>query len=147
MITKNNFLNEVYKLILLIGYSFLFIYKKARKTYRKIQKKLHLTGTKRKIIAGCLLVIFIIFTSLIIVKPANADAKTVSEGLETISYKYFQKYYVKSGDTLWDIAEEYRYEETITEYIEDVCRINHLKFDNIVEGQMIIIPFYSSELL
>lgn len=144
MKTKNNYLNELYKIVLLLGYTFLFIYKKARKSIRRFKRTHSLNASKNRIIAGALLMLVISFTAIIIFRPASADAKSIHEENH---YKYFQKYYVEKGDTLWDIANEHKYNETTKEYIEDVCRINHIKSDDIYEGQMIVIPYYSTEIL
>lgn len=63
-------------------------------------------------------------------------------------YKYYTSYEVKSGDTLWSIAEEYSGNgayDRITDYIDEVCSINHLPSDTIYAGNKICIPYYSSE--
>ena len=54
---------------------------------------------------------------------------------------------VSSGDTLWDIAKEYRTEEysDISSYIAEVREINHLSSNQITDGMYLCIPYYSEE--
>lgn len=69
---------------------------------------------------------------------------------EDISYKYYKSISVDAGDTLWDYAELYadeNYYDTYSSYIKEVKDINHLKNDNIVYGQFIILPYYSNEFV
>ena len=51
------------------------------------------------------------------------------------------------GDTLWDIAKEYRTEEysDISSYIAEVREINHLSSNQITDGMYLCIPYYSEE--
>ena len=71
-----------------------------------------------------------------------------STDTDDISYKYFTNIQVDAGDTLWSIADEYAYGEHYAsnkEYIAEVKRINKLIGDDIIAGQYLIIPYYSSE--
>ncbi len=64
-------------------------------------------------------------------------------------FKYFTQYFVEAGDTLWEIADEYidyDYYKNKKTYLEEVRNINHLSSDEeIYSGQMLILPYYSSE--
>ena len=69
---------------------------------------------------------------------------------EDISYKYYKSIAVGAGDTLWDYARLYADEnhyDTYNSYIKEVKDINHLKDDNIVYGQYIVLPYYSNEFV
>lgn len=69
---------------------------------------------------------------------------------EEIQYKYYKSIVVESGDTLWNLAEEYGVLEhygSHQEYIDEVMRMNGLSDDQITAGQYIIIPYYSSEFV
>ena len=61
--------------------------------------------------------------------------------------KYYTSIRVSSGDTLWDIAKEYRTEEysDISSYIAEVREINHLSSNQITDGMYLCIPYYSEE--
>ena len=63
------------------------------------------------------------------------------------TYKYYTSIQVESGDTLWEIAEEYRTEEyeDINSYIEEVKEINHLTSSHITDGMYLCIPYYTTE--
>ena len=69
---------------------------------------------------------------------------------EEIQYKYYKSIVVESGDTLWNLAEEYSALEhygSHQEYIDEVIRMNGLSDDKITTGQYIIIPYFSSEFV
>ncbi len=64
-------------------------------------------------------------------------------------FKYYTSVTVKSGDTLWNLADEYvdyNYYKDKNKYIAEVKSINHLD-DNctITAGQSLIVPYYSDE--
>ena len=56
------------------------------------------------------------------------------------TYKYYTSIQVESGDTLWEIAEEYR-----TEEYEDMKENNHLTSSHITDGMYLCIPYYTTE--
>lgn len=69
---------------------------------------------------------------------------------EEIQYKYYKSIVVESGDTLWNLAEEYgvlKHYGSHQEYIDEVMQMNGLSDDKITAGQYIIIPYYSSEFV
>ena len=68
--------------------------------------------------------------------PSDVEAATVQE-------KYYTSIRVKSGDTLWSLAEEYgaRYQDYDV-FIKEVQNINHLDGDKITYGAYLFIPVY-----
>lgn len=69
---------------------------------------------------------------------------------DEIQYKYYKSIIIETGDTLWDLAEEYgtsEYYGSHQEYINEVMRMNGLSDDRITAGQYIIIPYYRSEFV
>ena len=49
--------------------------------------------------------------------------------------------YVAAGDTMWDIAGEYRcVDEDIREVVERICEVNNLPKGNLYAGQIIQVP-------
>lgn len=69
---------------------------------------------------------------------------------KAVSYKYYKSIAVGAGDTLWDYAQRYadeNYYDTYDSYISEVKDINHLKDDNIIYGQHIILPYFSNEFV
>ena len=68
--------------------------------------------------------------------------------LEQMRFKYYTKITVEAGETLTDIAHKYYSEdfESIEEYMNEVCSINHLKdSERLYAGTDIIVPYYSAE--
>ncbi len=65
------------------------------------------------------------------------------------TYKYYTSIRIESGDTLWDIANEYVSDEYAdkNEYMNEVCEINHISADEIHAGQYIVVPYYSADVL
>jgi hypothetical protein len=59
--------------------------------------------------------------------------------------KYFTTIQVESGDTLWEIADEYMTPEyaSIADYMDEVRTINHISEDDITAGCYITIPYYA----
>lgn len=66
-------------------------------------------------------------------------------------FKYYTSVTVEAGESLWDIADEYIDYDIYTSknyYISEVKSINHLNEEGtIVEGQMLIVPYYSAEFV
>nr|WP_315019635.1 LysM peptidoglycan-binding domain-containing protein [uncultured Aminipila sp.] len=51
---------------------------------------------------------------------------------------------IQSGDSLWNIACEYRPSHTdVREIVYDICSLNDITADSIYPGQKILIPDYS----
>lgn len=87
-------------------------------------------------IIASIMIFFIIFGTI------NTQA-----ALNKISTKYYTSVRIKSGDTLWTIANDYITDEyaDINEYIEEICTINHISKDMIHAGKYIVVPYYASD--
>ncbi len=54
---------------------------------------------------------------------------------------YYECVQVEKGDTLWEIAEEYRMDgEKIEHMVEAILEVNGLKDGNVRAGESIIVP-------
>ena len=64
-------------------------------------------------------------------------------------YKYYNSVFVKPGDSLWTIAENYITDdyEDMESYIAEVMKMNHLGEPQVQAGNYICVPYYSDELL
>ena len=84
---------------------------------------------------------------MVLVFPWNTATAEANDSMRMNERKYFTSYVVQSGDTLWDIAEEYMTEEyaSISSYIDEVVSSNHLNQDSIKQGQLLILPYYADE--
>ena len=65
-------------------------------------------------------------------------------------FKYYTSVQLQSGDTLWDLADQYMDKEmnTRTSFIAEVKSINHISDENeIIAGKLLIVPYYSTEYI
>ena len=70
------------------------------------------------------------------------------------AYKYYDTITVAYQENLLDIVQRYddrNYYETQEDYLEELCRINNLKYDGsaypvVTPGTHLIVPYYSAEL-
>lgn len=93
-----------------------------------------------------LVVVFLLLTGIVTgiifgsVRANAAQAQTPC--------KYYTSVCLEEGDTLWGLADRYMTEEYsgYSEYIEEVCSINHLFPDDTIHaGQYLTVPYYSAE--
>ena len=94
--------------------------------------------------AALLSLVAVTFLLIFHFTPQNTQADSEPKAP---TYKYYTSIRVSSGDTLWDIAKEYRTEEysDISSYIAEVREINHLSSNQITDGMYLCIPYYSEE--
>ena len=88
-------------------------------------------------------VISAVVVVIILVSRVRVDANN-SYGRD-YSDKRYKNYTVTSGDTLWDIAQEYKTSEysSTKDYVEEVKEINHLTNDIITTGCYLTVPYYA----
>ncbi len=72
-------------------------------------------------------------------------------GERDLSFKYYTRITVQSGETLWDIADQFidysRYEDKQA-YVAEVIHINRLGENAAIRsGQHIVVPYFSSEFV
>ncbi len=101
---------------------------------------------KRNLMMGIITCILIVSLSIafgsILVHAQSGDAEQ--------SYKYYTSIEVQHGETMWSIARNNLDPDhyiDIQTYIQEVVQINNLTDDQIVAGQYLIIPYYSSEFV
>lgn len=89
-----------------------------------------------------LIIAAIIFVSLIYISVSHKESP--SSNASRASQKYFTCITVEEGDTLWDIAEEYKTEEysSTQEYVDELLSINNLNTATIVTGTNLLVPYY-----
>lgn len=99
-----------------------------RRTQRRVVRK------SRKIRKN----IFLLLT-LALILCLGTFAMGAQKGKETKTY--YESVMIQKGDTIWDIAEEYKTERQKTEQMVDAIReVNGLKTANIRTGENIIVP-------
>ena len=83
----------------------------------------------------------------------NAESEIIGYEEDVSSDAAFSHLYLLlfcQPEFLWNLAEEYgalEHYDSRQEYIEEVMRMNGLSDDQIVTGQYIIIPYFSSEFV
>lgn len=101
---------------------------------------------RRNIIALMMSVFMVIAVSIFLIS-FSTEANDMEH---QPSYKYYKSIEVANGDTLWSIAKnniDANYYKSTYEYVAEVKRMNSLTSDNIVAGNHIIIPYYSTEFV
>ena len=89
------------------------------------------------------IIVAIIVLSVIYLGVTNKDASEADA--TTASTKYYTSISVESGDSLWNIADEYMTDEysSTQEYIDEVVSINNLtNASSITAGTNLLIPYY-----
>lgn len=79
----------------------------------------------------------------------GTSAQATGADRASASYKYYKEIYVESGDTLWNIAEQYTDGSVskVSQCINEIRSINGLnKFETLKAGTYIIVPYYSEIL-
>ena len=107
----------------------------------KIKRQKELT----KHIALTLCTILIISILAITFGSFLSKAKDTNSDVPT--YKYFTSIQVKTGDSLYSIANEYidQSMQSMDSYMNEVIHMNSLDSDTIHAGQYLIVPYYSTE--
>ncbi|MCD7837033.1 MAG: LysM peptidoglycan-binding domain-containing protein [Lachnospiraceae bacterium] len=113
------------------------IYKRNLRRRRDLKKKL---------------VLFAVTFCLVIVCTVSYQAiKSGAASGENMNFKYYTMITVQSGDTLWSIADsyiDYSQYKNKQQYISEVVNINKLEdASDIISGQKITVPYYSSEFI
>lgn len=92
--------------------------------------------------------------ALVIVLSIATFSRTISsfageKDMEKPSYKYYTSYTVDEGDNLNMLARRYMTKEysSASRYVAEVVSINHLfSASDIYAGQVIILPYYSTDI-
>ena len=124
------------------------IYEMTDRELRTYKRKLRRQRERRRKIASVLAALCLVIACVISYRSLTTSAKTSTE---EVSLKYYTGVIVKSGDSLWSIADEYidyqQYRDK-TAYIEEVCSINNLGDESDLRaGQRLVVPYYSSEFV
>lgn len=115
-----------------------------RSIANKNRRLQHLAMIRTRIMMTVLATLFV----LIIMFFMNSIKTEATEQIPETTYKYFTYHQIDKGDTLHDLAKEYisyEFYDNLQDYIDEVKEINHLKDDVIIAGQMLVIPYFSTE--
>ena len=123
-----------------------------RKYNHKISERANESLRRREVVVrrqrGILALAIIIIVAFGILLGSSINALASSEKNIASYNKYYVSIRVESGDTLWDIADEYvdGFNIDKTDYISEVCQINEISSDDIHDGDYIVVPYYSKEI-
>ena len=112
--------------------------KKALAAKRKKQARM-----RSSVIAACSI---IVISAAILLGTTHTFADNARE---TPLYKYYTNVEVESGDTLWDLADEYMAGSDMSkkEYVNQLIKVNGLSSDGTIHaGQNLIVIYYSDEM-
>ncbi len=113
--------------------------------YRKLKREIRRKREhRRRVFLATTLFLAVFAASISIYSISSAAGQDT--GVE--KSKYFTEITVAGDDTLWSIAKaniDYDCYKSIYSYIDEVKFINHLEDDDIRKGEVLVIPYYSSE--
>lgn len=94
-------------------------------------------------------IIVILAVVIFVIQIGKSPSSIEANANEMPRYKYYTCIKVNRGETLWDIADEYITEEykDKRDYIDEVIKINQLTSDLLPYGDVIVVPYYFSELI
>lgn len=88
-------------------------------------------------------VVFFVITILLV---SLAATMVLGETKPRNTRVYYESVLISKGDTLWNIAEEYKVDGVRTKtYVKEIMELNHIKNENIVSGQKILVPVTEGE--
>ena len=92
------------------------------------------------------LLTFSVAALLCMAMTAGGFTARAQESGETF-YKYYTSIRIMPEDTLWTLADTYcdASFHSREAFVKEVARINHLLDEKIVEGDWLIVPYYSTE--
>lgn len=124
------------------------LYEMTDRELRAYKRKLRRQRQQRRKTASMLLAVCLIAICVVSYHSLTLNAKNSTEKLPL---KYYTGVTVKSGESLWMLAdryidyEQYRNKE---EYIKEVCSINRLDDASAIRaGQRLVFPYYSDEFI
>lgn len=124
------------------------LYEMTDRELRAYKRELRRQRQQRKRIISLLLAVCLIAICVVSFHSLTLSAKN---GTETLSLKYYTGVTVKSGESLWTLADQYiDYEQYSNKdaYIKEVCSINRLDDASAIRaGQRLIFPYYSDEFI
>ena len=97
-------------------------------------------GNKKKYLLGAAVIIIVFLLSVLTV-----HAQKSKDFVVTGKMKYCTSVLIRSGDTLWSIAEEYADQDIYSsklEYIKEIKTTNHLTSDDIRQGSYLLVTYY-----
>lgn len=95
-----------------------------------------------------ILIISMVVISVLVFLGSSIRA-FASSGSSEEYHKYYTCITLESGDTLWDLANDYAIDGVMSrkDFMNEACRLNHIGKDTILKtGDTLAIAYYSTEL-
>lgn len=85
-----------------------------------------------------------VFLIVVVLGLFSKTALDVMAEEQESKQRYYTNITIQSGDTLWQIADQYCHEGnlSIDEYVQEVKKINRLENDTIHTGQKLLIVYF-----
>lgn len=87
---------------------------------------------------------FTLFMTIAILMMISITGTIVgANNVESLTKPTYSEIIVQSGDTLWNLAEEFGPDnKDVREVVYEICEINDISADSIQPGQTILVPVY-----
>ena len=103
------------------------------------------TTYKNRTLSYRQLVLFLCAVITVLIVLLCTSQNSVAQADEMVIETYHSQM-IQPGDTLWDLAEEYRLPDMSTEeYMIEIRRINQMNSNELVSGEYVILPIYVYE--
>ena len=110
---------------------------------QSLQRRACIVRLEKSILACAI----ILFLSLCIILGSSVRTLANAHSAKTMN-KYYTSIQIESGDTLWNIAEQYSVRGIASqeEIMNEICEINRISKDDILHSsEYIVVPYYSTE--
>lgn len=119
--------------------------KRVRRNRRGIRRMKRMLARRMMFVT----IIFILSLSIMrgFITLAKENKKEAPYSVCSDSFKYYKTIVIRPGETLWSIAETYCTDDcrTLTDYIDILKEMNHLKGDTIYAGERILVVCQNSD--
>lgn len=95
-----------------------------------------------------ILILCMVVISVLVLLGSSIRA-FASSGSSEEYHKYYTCITLESGDTLWDLADDYVIDGVMSrqDFMKEACRLNHISKDTVLKaGDTLAIAYFSSEV-
>lgn len=112
----------------------------------RVNEQLNRRARQVKMQRRTIAIVAILLVSILIILGSNMRTFASNDGRPT--NKYYTSVQVQKGETLWTIADEYigSYAIDKSEYVKEICQLNHINGEEIHAGDYIVVCYYSKDL-